>query len=113
MTNSELVELESCNDIYDDNDNHFIYFDAPTSTPIWKSEPHGGRAISPKEFVRSLVEKFADANAGDSQRTLKELLTDLRSLGISEEAKIFKGDMRRDIVRLTDESLMIVRISRG
>jgi hypothetical protein len=107
-----LVELESCNDIYDDNDNHFIYFDAPTSTPIWRSEPHAGRAISPKEFVQSLVEKFGNAEAEESKRSLRDLLTDLRSLGISEEARIFRGDMRRDIVRLTDESLMIVRISR-
>jgi hypothetical protein len=108
-----LVDLESCQDIYDDNDNHFIYFDDPTSIPIWKSEPHDGRAISPEEFVRKLVQRFSDAEAGDSQRILRDVLTDLGSLGISEEARIFKGDIPRDIVRLTDESLMIVRINRG
>src|SRR5206468_65182 len=30
-----LIELDSCPDIYNDNDNHFIYFDAPDSMPIW------------------------------------------------------------------------------
>jgi hypothetical protein len=39
MDQLRLVELESCNDIYADNDNHYIYFDDPASEPIWKSEP--------------------------------------------------------------------------
>lgn len=108
-----LVELESCLDIYDDNDNHYIYFDDPTSIPIWKSEPHAGRAISSKEFVQQLVEKFDRLEPADSREILRDILTDLRSLGISEEARIFKRGMRRDIVRLAEESLMIVRMSRG
>jgi hypothetical protein len=108
----QLVELESCQDIYDDNDNHFIYFDDPTSIPIWKSDPHDGRAISPEEFVKTLVTKFANAEPVESRNALRDILTDIRSLGISEEAKIFKLGMRRDIVRLAEESLMVVRINR-
>lgn len=108
-----LVDLASCNDIYDDNDNHYIYFEDTNSEPIWKSEPHVGQAISPEEFVRKLATRFADIEPSESQQLLNDLLTDLRSLGISEEAQIFKGDKHRDIVRLTDESLMIVQIKRG
>jgi hypothetical protein len=108
-----LVDLASCNDIYDDNDNHYIYFDETNSEPIWKSEPHVGQAISPEEFVRKLATRFADIEPSESQQVLNDLLTDLRSLGISEEAQIFRGDKHRDIVRLTDESLMIVQIKRG
>jgi hypothetical protein len=108
-----LVELDSCQDIYGDNDNHYIYFNDRTSTPVWRSEPHEGNAISPEEFVRKLFERFADSDAAESQSNLLDILTDLQSLGISEEARIFERDMRRDIVRMTDESLMIVRIRRG
>jgi hypothetical protein len=108
-----FVDLGGCNGIYDDNDHHFIYFDDPTSDPIWKSEPHLGQAVSPEEFVRKLAARFSDADTKESQRILQDLLTDLRSLGISEEAAIFRGDKRRDIIRLTDESLMIVQIKRG
>lgn len=108
-----LVDLASCNDIYDDNDNHYIYFDDPNSEPIWKSEPHTGKAVSPEDFVRSLSTRFGDIEPKESQRILDDLLTDLGSLGISEEAQVFKGDKHRDIVRLTDESLMIVQIKRG
>jgi len=82
--------MRSCPDIYDDNDNHFIYFDAPDSTPMWKSEPHEGRAISPKNFALQLSRKFADLAGEESRTVLRDLLTDLRSLGIGEEARIFK-----------------------
>ena len=107
-----LIELDSCPAIYDDNDNHFIYFDALDSTPIWKSEPHEGRAISPKEFALDLSRKFADLQSDESRKLLEDLLTDLQSAGISEEARIFKPKARRSIVPLTEESLMIVRIQR-
>lgn len=107
-----LVELESCQDIYEDNDNHYIFFNDPTSTPIWRSEPHAGRAISPKEFVKTLVAKFANVEPADSRQALQDILTDVRSLGISEEARIFKRGIHRDIVRLAEESLMIVRVRR-
>jgi hypothetical protein len=76
----QLVELESCQDIYEDNDHHHIFFDDPTSTPIWRSEPHAGRAISPTEFVKRLVAKFANVKPEDSRQTLLDLLTDIRSL---------------------------------
>lgn len=108
-----LVELESCQDIYNDNDNHYIFFDAPTSIPIWKSEPQTGRAISPEEFVKKLVDKFVSSEPVESRQALQDILTDVHSLGISEEAMVFKGHMRRDIVRLAEESLMIVRLNRG
>jgi hypothetical protein len=104
-----LVELGSCQDIYDDNDNHYIYFDNATSIPIWKSEPHEGTAISPEEFVKTLVRRFVNAEPADSRHALLDTLTDLQSLGISEQARIFEPGMRRDIVRLSEESLMIVR----
>ena len=71
------------------------------------------QAVSPEEFARKLAARFSDADTKQSQRVLHDLLTDLRSLGISEEAAIFRGDKRRDIIRLTDESLMIVQINRG
>src|SRR6266705_625173 len=105
-----LVDLGTCQDIYDDNDNHYIYFDDPTSVPIWKSEPHIGRAINPKDFVLMLVDKFAGLKAEESRTALGNMLMDLGSLGISEEAQVFKGTKHRSIVPLTDESLMIVRI---
>jgi hypothetical protein len=108
-----LVELESCPEIYNDNDHHYIYFDAPTSDPIWRSEPHAGRAISPKEFVGILAEKFGSAEAADSRNALRDILTDVGPLGISEEARAFRGRRRRDIVRLTEEALTIVRMNRG
>jgi hypothetical protein len=108
-----LVELESCQDIYSDNDNHYIFFDAPASDPIWKSEPHVGRAVSPEEFVKRLVGRIMDSEPADSRKDLLDILMDVHSLGISEEARIFKARMRRDIARLVEESLMIVRISRG
>jgi hypothetical protein len=108
----QLVELDSCMDIYADNDHHHIFFDNPTSAPIWGSEPHAGRAISPEEFVKTLVAKFADIKPEDSRHALQDILTDISSLGISEEAKIFTRGARRDIIRLVEESLMIVRLTR-
>lgn len=63
--------------------------------------------------MRSLSTRFGDIEPKESRRVLNELLTDLGSLGISEEAQVFKGNKHRDIVRLTDESLMIVQIKRG
>jgi hypothetical protein len=95
-----LVELESCQDIYEDNDKHYIFFDNLNSEPIWRSEPHAGRAISPTEFAKTLVTKFARVEPANSRQVLWDILADIRSLDI------------QDIVRLAEESLTIVRVRR-
>src|SRR5207247_6063648 len=87
----QLVDLLSCQDIYGDNDNHYIYFDDSNAVPICRSEPIVGRAINPKDFVVMLTEKFAHAEPEDSRAALWDLLTDVQSLGISEEARICEG----------------------
>ena len=108
----QLADLESCQDIYDDNGHHYIYFDNTNSVPIWTSEPHIGRAISSEDFVSTLVSRYGNSEPLASRKALLDILTDLHSLGISEEAKIFEVNKRRDILRLAAESLMIVRIRR-
>jgi hypothetical protein len=46
-----LADVDSCPAPYTDNDNHFIYFNVPTATPVWCSDSVDGKAVLPGQLA--------------------------------------------------------------
>lgn len=85
LSELRLPKLSSCPSAYLDNDKHFIFFDSPTSQPVWKSEPVIGEAIGPEEMAVELVNYLRETTPKQSAERVRELLASLRSLPESVE----------------------------
>jgi hypothetical protein len=107
-----LADLQTCPESYSDNDNHYIFFNDINDVPIWRSEPVVGKAITPFNFAHLLVERARALQPTESMKTLFDILTNVEAVGLSEQAKYFEGKQRRDILELTHDALIIIRIRR-
>jgi len=107
-----LADLQSCPGSYSDNDNHYIFFNDPADDPIWRSEPVIGKAISPLDFAHVLVEQATARPPIESMKILFDILTNIKAVGLSENAIFFEDKQRHDILELTHEALTIIRIRR-
>ena len=75
-----LPELSSCTSAYLDNDKHFIFFDSPTSQPVWKSEPANGEAIGPEEMATLLANYLKATKPQQSAEHVRGILASLGAL---------------------------------
>jgi len=106
-----LADLDSCPSSYTDNDNHFIYFNTPTTTPIWCSDPVDGRAVLPSQLAEMLIAKLRQVEFAQSATDLFNVLTNLESVGLSPKSEAFKERAIPSILSLVAESLTIVKIT--
>ncbi len=93
-------------------DNHFIFFNGIDDLPVWCSEPTSGRTVSPRNLAHLLAKRVKLLKPIDSRKALFDMLTNVNAVGLGEQAPIFAGKHRRDILELTHDSLSIIRVHR-
>lgn len=76
LNDLRLAKLNTCPGPYTDNDKHFIFYDTPSSAPIWKSEPVTGEAISPENMATAVAFYLRDVTPATSLENLRNLLSD-------------------------------------
>jgi len=111
LSTLRLVDLLSAPSAYTDNDHHYIFFADPTSTPIWRSEPVEGRAISPNELIKKIAGIMDTQNAQESALNLYKCLTDLSELPVVKEATELKERETKSILPYVGDSLTILKIT--
>ena len=82
-----LVDVRSSAGPYLDNQKHFIFFDSPTSIPIWKSEPKEGKSIYPEELAENISHYVAETNTGESANAVLSILGQVRELRGASDTK--------------------------
>lgn len=107
LSELRLPRLSSCPSAYLDNDKHFIFFDSPTSPPIWKSEPVMGEAISPEEMAIELANYLRETTPQQSVERMNSLLSFLR---VSPESTDDISETAREILA---DALTIISIDMG
>lgn len=95
LSELRLPKLSSCPSAYLDNDKHFIFFDSPTSHPVWKSEPVNGVAISVEEMAVELANYLRETTPQQSAERVSSLLS---SLGLSSESIEEMSETARDVL---------------
>lgn len=82
-----LVEVKSSAGPYLDNQQHFIYFDAPTSAPIWKSEPKLGDSISVEELAAGVNAYVRESDSQSSAKAVLQMITEAFGVRAVVDAK--------------------------
>lgn len=98
-----LADVSDCPSIYDDNEQHYIYFDDTTSDPIWCSEPTEGQAYKPKEVASIIKQKIAESEFMENQLGLLDTLK-----SVSENILTKKQEK---ILNLVSDFMTIVQFS--
>ncbi len=98
-----LADLNDCPSIYDDNEQHYSYFDDTSSEPIWCSEPTEGRAFKPKEVASIIKQKIDTPDFMETQLSLLDALK-----GVSENILTKKQEK---ILNLVSDSMTIVQFT--
>jgi hypothetical protein len=105
-----LADLLTCSSPYNDNDNHFIYFDDPRADPIWCSEPVEGKALPPRIFAEMLTSRLNDLEPGESAKLLLDTLNAIRALEPEGGLKSLGASGLRSALSLVEDSLAIIRV---
>jgi hypothetical protein len=87
-----LADLSSAPSNYTDNENHFIYFENITSSPIWCSEPIEGSAISVETLADSIVETLKNEDYAENQQAIFQDLIKPLSSHVNASSKVKKID---------------------
>jgi len=74
LSNLRMATLDSCPSDYTDNDKHYIFFDSPSSQPVWKSEPVDGEAISADGMAQQIANYIKGVSPEQSESTLHHML---------------------------------------
>lgn len=98
-----LVDVNDCPSIYDDNEQHYIYFDDTDSEPVWCSEPTEGSAYKPKEIVNIIKQKIATSELMENQFGLLDALK-------GESENVFTKKQEK-ILNLVSDSMTIIQFS--
>ena len=87
LNSLKLADLDTCPSPYNDNDNHFIYYNDVDSEPIWCSDPVQGKGISAKTFVENTARMIQEVAPSESAQALLKVLTNIEGVGINQEPK--------------------------
>lgn len=91
-----LVDLVSCPSEYCDNDSHYIFFNEPTSNPIWCSDPQNGTAYSPEYLSKMIRDRIQDStNMQKNQIKLLDLLLNPPKMGSESVYQTVAHRMKR------------------
>jgi hypothetical protein len=105
-----LADLTSCPSPYDDNDNHFLYFDDPHADPVWCSEPHVGKALSPRLFAEVLRLRISQLDPAQAARDLLESISTINDPSSEKETSSLDLYSLRRRLSLVENSLTIIQI---
>jgi hypothetical protein len=106
-----LADLDSCPSSYDDNDNHFIYYNDMQANPVWCSDPVDGKAVLPRELAAILDARLRHLEPEQSAAELLKLLTHLEAVGLSPQSEAFRERSTPSVLPLVAESLSILRVA--
>lgn len=96
-----LADLNDCPSIYDDNENHFIYFNNTDQEPIWCSDPTEGKAYKPSEIADKIKRNLVEPREFKENQLM--LLDSLK--GVSENMATKKEEK---ILTMVADSLTII-----
>ncbi len=113
LDNLRLADLDSCPSRYADNDNHFIYYNDEQATPVWHSEPAEGKAITPAELIRMVIDRANQLKPPQNAVQLLKLLTDVEGAGLSPESEVISRRPTSNILPLVGELLTVIRVHPG
>lgn len=102
-----LVDLDSCQDDYTDNDTHFIYFDDTDGDPVWCSDPVVGLAITPRNFIDKIFRLYEQRDVVEESG---RLIRSIETLKTMQKANIGKEEQPKPF-ELVHQMLTIVKIS--
>lgn len=105
-----LADLNTCPSKFDDNDNHFIYYNDTVAEPIWCSDPVEGKGISGKQFVKNTAKLIQQMAPSESAQNLLKILTNVEGVGIKEEPKGFFDFEVPNILNFIAENLTIIHL---
>lgn len=85
LNDLRLAKLDKSPGPYTDNDKHFIFYDTPNSSPVWKSEPVIGEAISPEDMATDVAAYIREVTPSKSLENLRNILSELSVLSQNRE----------------------------
>jgi hypothetical protein len=113
LTRLRLADVLSCPLNYSDNQAHYIYFDTPTSDPIWCSDPVEGKAVAAADFVSAVTDKLLELDPARSAEALLSLLTRIRGLPRPMGARSSDVPGEETALALVHDSLTIIELERA
>lgn len=111
LSNLRLVDVGSAPSSYDDNDHHFLFFSSQNSTPIWKSEPANGKAISTRLLGKRVSKLIKQQKPDKSAHDLLTCLTKEPSSSKEGESSKFDEIRAGGILSEVAHSLTIIKLT--
>ena len=105
-----LVDFSSCPSEFSDNSKHYIYFNQKQSDPVWCSEPVLGKAVTPKEFAKFVVDRLRDTSAEENVSQVSELLRSIKEHFIKRQDQEDGKEPEENGLELFADSLTIVQL---